>query len=160
MRSIARVALMMAIAVPALAQRQVTPPPGLEEPPPPPPPGGISVSSDGRIVISADLCERLRRAEAAAPGADYRPGVDVNGDAVAPADLPSGAPPVALDNLPIVIGADLKKRYGLAAGATLLHRGEMIGLVTVRDGRAYFNGEALSGGERDMMLAACAQARR
>lgn len=125
-----------------------------------PPPGGISVSNTGGIAISADVCDKLRRAAAAEPGADYRPGVDVNGDAVAPADLPSNAPPMPLDNLPIVIGARLQQRYGLAGNAALLHRGAMIGLLTLRDGRAYFNGEPISGGERDMMLAACAEAKR
>ncbi len=160
MRCTYLVALVLAVAVPAFAQRQVTPPPGIDAPPPPPPPGGISVSNTGGIAISADVCDKLRRAAAAEPGADYRPGVDVNGDAVAPADLPSNAPPMPLDNLPIVIGARLQQRYGLAGNAALLHRGAMIGLLTLRDGRAYFNGEPISGGERDMMLAACAEAKR
>jgi hypothetical protein len=151
--------LALAAAVPAFAQRQVTPPPGIGEPPPPPP-GGASVSGDGRIFLSADVCERLRRAAAAAPDADYKPGVDVNGDAVAPADLPSSTPPMPLDNLPIVIGGNLQKRYGLGATATLLHHGAIMGLVTVRDGSVYFNDEPISGSERAMMLAACAEAKR
>jgi hypothetical protein len=161
MRCTYLVTLALVAAVPAFAQQHVTPPPGIEEPPaPPPPPGGVSVSSQGRIVLSADVCGKLRRVAAADPGADYRPGVDVDGNAVAPADLPSRAPPVALDDLPIVIGGKLQQRYGIAANSTLLHRGALIGMVTLRDGLVYFNGEPISGNERDMMLAACAEANR
>jgi hypothetical protein len=148
--------LALAVALPALAQqRSVTPPPGIEEPPPPPA-GAVSVSPDGRIALSPEVCNKLRRAAAASPGADYRPGVDVNGDAVAPADLPPDTPPMTL-NVPIAIGTDLQKRYGVGANSTLLRHGAIMGLVTLSGGSVFFNGEPISGSERDMMLKACAQ---
>jgi hypothetical protein len=107
--------------------------------------------------MSRDVCDKLRRAAAASPDADYRPGVDVNGDAVAPADLPATTPPMTLD-LPIAIGADLQKRYGVGPTTTLRHHGAIMGLVTLSQGRVFFNGEPISGSERDMMLEACAKA--
>lgn len=154
--------LALVAVAPALAQQPVTPPPGLEEPPPPlpPPPGGISVSRQGPIVISSEVCDRLRHAAAADPGADYRPGVDVNGDAVAPADLPPGGPPTAASNFPIAIGLGMQNRYGIPANSALLGGGAIIGMVTLNGGQAYFNGAPISGNERDMMLEACAAAKR
>jgi hypothetical protein len=158
MRRTVLIALVTLIAAPAFAQGHVTPPDGLEDPIPPPP-GSMSISREGHIAMAADLCARLRRAEAAEAGPEFRPGVDVHGDEVAPADLPSERPP-ALEHLPIVIGPGLQKRYGIAANSGLLRHRAMVGEVTVRDGRAYFNGERISDRERDMMLAACREARR
>jgi hypothetical protein len=146
-------------ASPALGQTAVTPPKGLEDVPPPPP-GGVSVSQDGRIVISSDLCPGLAGAASTVPGADYTPGVDVNGKPVASADLPSTAPPLKLDNFPIEISVNLQKRFGIPANSTLFHGKAIIGLVTIRDGRAYFNGEPISQSEQEMMEAACKEAKR
>jgi hypothetical protein len=160
MRRTILVALAALAAAPASGQQQVTPPAGIEGPvPPPPPPGGMSVSGQGRIVISSDLCASLGGVPAV-PGADYRPGVDVNGDAVAPADLPRATPPPALENFPIEVGANLQKRHGIAANSTLLHGNPVVGLVTLHDGRMYFNGAPISDNERDMILAACREAKR
>jgi hypothetical protein len=153
--------LALAAAItPAAAQTKVTPPAGFEDTLPPPPPGGVSVSKDGRIVISSDLCPGLSGAEPAVPGADYTPGVDVAGHAVAPADLPGGAPALKLDNFPIEISINLQKRFGIPAQSTLFQGKAIIGLVTLRDGRAYFNGEPISENEQNMMAAACKSAKR
>jgi hypothetical protein len=157
-RPIALLALALA-ASPALGQTTVTPPKGLEDMAPPPP-GGVSVSQDGRIAISSDLCPGLTGAASGVPSADYTPGVDVNGNPVAPADLPSSAPPLKLDNFPIKISVNLQKRFGIPANSALFQGKAMIGLVTIRDGRAYFNGQPISQSEQDMMVAACKEAKR
>lgn len=157
MRRTILAALAALAAAPAFGQRQVAPPAGIDAPVPPPP-GGMSVSGQGRIVISSDLCACLGGASSV-PSAGYRPGVDVNGDAVAPADLASGAPP-ALGIFPIEIGADLQQRYGIPANSPLRLGKAVVGLVTLRDGRAYFNGEPIGDNERDMLLAACREAKR
>jgi hypothetical protein len=138
----------------------VVPPPGVAEPAPVPPPGGLAVGADGRMVMSSAVCSMLAGLAPAVPGADYVPGVDVNGDAVAPADLPSNAPPLALENFPIEIGVALRKRFGLAAGSRLFRGKAIVGLVTVHDGRAWFNGAPLADNERDMMAAACKEMKR
>ncbi len=125
-----------------------------------PPPGGVVVSADGRTVISSTLCAELAGRPPEVPPADYTPGVDARGNAVAPADLPGGAPPLALDNFPVEISVNLQKRFGIPADAKLFRGKAIIGLVTVRDGRAYFNGEPITDNERDMMVAACKEMKR
>ncbi len=152
-------ALAALVIAPAMAQTRVTPPPGLEEAPPPPP-GGVSVSKDGRIVISSDLCPGLLGAEPGVPPADYTPGVDAEGQKVAPADLPGSAPPLKLDNFPIEIDVNLQKRFHIPADATLFHGKAIIGFVTVEDGRAYFNGQPISENEEEMLAAACRTRKR
>jgi hypothetical protein len=154
------VALALAVfaAFPVVAQTRVTPPPGLEDTAPPPPPGGMSVAKDGRIVMSSSVCPLLGE-EPGVPGADYTPGIDVNGKSVAPADLPNSAPRLNLDDFPIEINVDLQKRYGVRTNSGLFYDKSMTGLVTVKDDRAYFNGKPLSDSERDMMRAACKAAK-
>lgn len=109
----------------------------------PPPPGGVIVSADGRIVISAWVCAELSGPISGVPGPDYVPGVDAEGRAVTPADLPGGAPPVWLGDVPIEIDADLQKRFGIPADSKLFRGKDIAGLVIVRDNRAYFNGEPI-----------------
>jgi hypothetical protein len=154
MRCALLAALVLLAPAASQAQKQAIPPPGVAGPAPPP--GGVAVGADGRLVMSSGVCTVLA---GAVPGADYVPGVDVNGDAVAPADLPSGAPP-ALENFPIEIGVNLKKRFGLAAGSQFFRGKAVVGLVTVRDGDAYFNGAKLASNERDMLAAACKETTR
>jgi hypothetical protein len=157
MRSALLTALVLLAQTASLAQKQVIPPPGVAAPPPP---GGIAVGADGRLVMSSAVCTLLAGLAPAAPGADYVPGVDVNGDPVAPADLPSSAPPLALENFPIEIGMNLKQRFGISATSQFFRGKAVVGLVTVRDGRAWFNGAALADNERDMMAAACKETKR
>lgn len=151
------VLLALSAAAPALADSQIVPPPGLEQRVTTPPPGGVSVSPDGQITLSSSVCPALAGVTAV-PGADYQPGVDIHGTPVAPADLPPSAPSPALDDLPIVVGANLMKHYGGAGGR--LFGGGIIGLITVHEGRVYLNGAPLGGNERDMLVAACRAARR
>src|SRR5436305_13655668 len=73
-----------------------------------PPPGGASVSSDGRVVVSSKACAEVV-AHVPDAGFAYIPGVDVNGNAVAPADLPDTTSPIAPENFPIFLTLDLKK---------------------------------------------------
>jgi hypothetical protein len=160
MRRLVLLALAAFAAFPAMAQTRVTPPPGLEDTlPPPPSPGGVSVSKDGRIVMSSTVCPLLGAAPGV-PGADYTPGVDAEGKAVPPADLPSSTPPLKLDNFPIEIDVNLQKRFGIPANSALFKGTAIIGFVTIQDGRAYFNGQPISANEEAMMQAACATAKR
>jgi hypothetical protein len=122
---------------------------------PPPPAGGVIVSADGRVVISPSLCADLASASAV-PSADYKPGVDVAGQPVVPADLP-GAAPVPLG--PIEIGVDLKQRFGIGTNSHLLQHRPAVGVVTVLGGVAYLNGFPLADNERAAMIAACDAAR-
>jgi hypothetical protein len=160
MRCALLAALVLLAPAPSLAQKQVVPPPGVAEPAPAPPPGGVAVGADGRMIMSSAVCTALAGLAPAVPGADYVPGVDVNGDAVAPADLPGSAPPLVLENFPIEIGVNLKKRFGVSAGSQFFRGKPIVGLVTVREGDAYFNGAKLAQNERDLLLAACKETKR
>ncbi len=124
---------------------------------PTPPPGGVIVSADGRIVISAGVCAELSGPVPGVPGPDYAPGVDAEGRAVTPADLPGGAPPARLDNVLIEIDVKLQKRFGVPADSKLFRGKGIVGLVIVRDNRAYFNGEPIGENEQAAMAAAPAE---
>jgi hypothetical protein len=153
------VLLLLAVAASAssaLAQKTLVPPPDLAEPPPAPPPGGVAVAGD-RLAISPELCGMLSALSPAVPGADYVPGLDARGNPVAPADLPSDAPQIA--SPPIEIGVALRRRFHVASGSPLFRKKSVVGVVTIRDGRAWFNGAPLADNERDMMLAACREAK-
>lgn len=153
------VLLLLAVAASApsaLAQKTVTPPSELAEAPPAPPPGGIAISGD-RVAISPDVCTKLGTLSPAVPGADYVPGVNARGNPVPPADLPSDAPAVEIPS--IAIGPGLLRRFHVATGSPLLRRKSVAGVVTIRDGHAWFNGAPLADNERDMMLAACREAK-
>jgi hypothetical protein len=153
-------ALVLLATAPSLAQKQVIPPPGVAEPAPVPPRGGVAVAADGRMVMSSGVCMALGGLGPAVPGADYVPGVDARGNVVAPADLPGSTPPLTLDNFPIEIGVDLRKRFGASAASHFFRGKAVVGLVTVRDGRAWFNGAPLADNERDMLAAACRETTR
>lgn len=153
-------ALVLLSAAPSLAQQQVIPPPTAAEPAPLPPRGGIAVTADGRMAMSSEVCAALAGPDAGVPAADYVPGVDARGNAVAPADLPSSAPPPGLDNFPIEIGVGLRKRFGASAASHFFRGKAIVGLVTVHDGNAYFNGAKLAQNERDMLAAACREMKR
>ena len=90
------------------------------------------------------------------PSADveYRPGVDVRGRPVAPADLP-GSPTIRLpDEIAIDIGFNLAEKYGIGAGGRF--RGEtVLGRITVQQGRAYWNDQLLADPEQHAIAEAC-----
>ena len=79
-----------------------------------------------------------RRADVA-----YQPGVDVNGNAVAPADLNGGIQVVAPEDFTIDIEVELFERFGIPVDPDLFEATANIGKVEVRHGRLYFNGQPL-----------------
>jgi hypothetical protein len=140
--------LLALVAAPAFAQS--LPAPG---------PGEIMVSADGKIFISAATCQEVTSAAGAVPGADYQPSVDVNGNHVAPADLPSAAPAMKLDNFPIEINRKLAGAFNIPASGSIGAKA-ILGLVTIRDGSAYFNGEPMAEDQRAALVASCQAAKR
>lgn len=73
----------------------------------------------------------------------YQPGVDVNGNAVAPADL-NAAPNMVPDYISVPLTIDLAQRlnYPLPAGTEM--KGALGNLSLYKDGRVMFNGQDLS----------------
>jgi len=109
------------------------------------------------VTVSSADCARLVRHEPAADVA-YRPGADVHGRPVAPADLGGGTQIALPDRFTIPITVDMAERLGIPpAGSGALHGGEIaIGTVEVgADGRAKFNGQPLQSDEAAALAAAC-----
>lgn len=85
-----------------------------------------------------EVCERLAVYNEA--GANFVSGVDVNGNAVVPADLDGGEAAGIYDPVIIPVSIDLNARYGQnAANAEL--KPEVAWIEIYRDGRILFNGE-------------------
>ena len=122
-----------------------------------PPPGGVAPVANGGLVISSQICGAL-----AVPSADYQPGVDVNGKAVAPADLPpSGtATPNAAENIAIEIDSRLASRINLPKQAGTVPGKTILGYVTIKDNQPYFNGQPLSVDQRAALAEACRNAKQ
>lgn len=96
------------------------------------------------VTITREGCAVLQR-YVPAPDVNYTPGVDVNGNAVAPADLDGGTPPLEMPSeITIAITSLLQSRFGIPTDPNSYKPEAYIGSVTVKpDGRAYFNGQPL-----------------
>src|SRR3546814_5653459 len=73
-----------------------------------------AAAAGGYLTLSAEDCTRLAR-HYPADDVTYRPGRDVRGKAVAPADLDPGAGLILPDAVVIPIEIDLFERYGIPA---------------------------------------------
>lgn len=120
------------------------------------------LSAGDKVAVSRTDCSRLIAHQ---PGADvdYKPGVDVRGRKVAPADLAGSQPDIRLpDQIVIDIGFDLSKRFGIpdtqaGPNANLYAGTGSVGKVTVdpRTGKASFNGQSLTSPEQEALAEAC-----
>jgi hypothetical protein len=119
-----------------------------------------AASAQGTIRIERRDCARLI---AHRPDADvaFRPGVDVRGNAVAPAELDGGSRPELPDSIPILITIDLQERFGIPADSRLFEPNAYIGIAAFRfaDGAITFNGQPLTDPEQAALAAACAETR-
>ncbi len=114
-------------------------------------------------ALDSSLCNALVKHT---PDADvaYRPGVDVNGNAVAPADLPGGNNPIKLPekiNIPVTVS--LAKVLNLNANATPANQlgpgtEAQFGTLTVEGDRVTFNGQPLSDTQQDNLAVLCMRA--
>ena len=94
------------------------------------------------VTITRADCTRLTQHVPSA-GVAYQPGVDVNGRAAAPADLNGGQQIAVPENFAIEIDVDLLESLGIPTAGALHTPEAKIGVVEVRGGRAYFNGQPL-----------------
>jgi hypothetical protein len=119
----------------------------------------LAVASGALPMAAQTIAERdCRRLERHVPAADvaYRPGVDVRGRRVAPADLtPSAA--IVPERLAIYLGVDLRQRLGLPPG---MIADLPLGIIEVDSGIVLFNGQPLAPDAAAGLAAACAEARR
>ena len=106
------------------------------------------------VAITRADCARLV-AHVPAPDVAYRPGVDVYGRAVVPADL-GGAPRIELpETILIDIEIDLQARFGIPADPTQYDPDAEVGEVAYRDGRFTFNGQPLQDQAQAELAARC-----
>jgi hypothetical protein len=117
-----------------------------------PSPGAVTIAPGGQVAIAAPPCAALMA------GAEYVPGIDSAGRAVAPADLPQAPPPVGAADVSIELDARLAARFGAGVAGARLGKA-MLGTITVRDGRVLFNGKPLAADANDAVIAACRRAK-
>ena len=106
------------------------------------------------VAITRADCARL---VAHVPGPDvaYRPGVDVYGRAVVPADL-GGPPRIEVpETILIDIEIDLLGRFGIPADPALYDPDAEVGEVLYKDGRFTFNGQPLQDQAQAELAARC-----
>ena len=119
------------------------------------------------IPFSPKDCQQLVRH---VPSADveYKPGVDVHGNAVAPADVGGGYQLDLPQTIDIQIGVDLADRLGLQdakkQGSTTPTRRVMpfsgyapLGTLSIKGNDAYWNGNRIASQDEAVLAEACRQ---
>lgn len=91
------------------------------------------------------------------PAADvaYQPGVDVNGNAVAPADLNGGTQIAVPDVISIPVTIDLATSLGIATN--FLARPTVGTVEVTADGRVSYNGQPIGGDAQQELAKLCQQ---
>lgn len=111
-------------------------------------------------MISSDACQAIQGHTPDASVA-YVPGVDVDGRAVAPADLPdSGSLTMSEQDIAIDLRVPLSQFFAIPAGLQPVIGDALIGVgqVTLRDGTPYLGDKRLTGQEQNALAKACAEA--
>lgn len=90
------------------------------------------------------FCKRYAQAHQPSDDVRYKPGVDIKGKAVAPADLNSGLNTSTLYPVRIPIVMDMIERYGLDMPEGVMGEAYIGEIAVYEDGRTTFNGEDIS----------------
>jgi len=110
--------------------------------------------ASAEIAISRKDCSRLVNHEPA-PDVTYQPGVDVHGRPVAPADLGGGQQIQLPDVIYIPIEVLVQDKYGIPANSVLYDATALVGVVSVRGNRVYFEDQELTDPEVAALEQAC-----
>ena len=122
------------------------------------------------ITLVASDCQRLVR-HIPADDVTYKPGVDVRGNSVAPADLSGGYSIGIPEDIHIEIGIDLADRLGLRENLcsggnpnspvvrkVLPYEGKAaLGLVTIKGNDVFWDGERIAPQDELILAEACRQ---
>jgi hypothetical protein len=104
------------------------------------------------VVVDTAVCRTVTLHQPA-PDVAFRPGVDVSGRAVAPADL-GAAPQILPQTFTFDLNADL--RPFLPPGSALFQPQLAIGRVTIGgDGSVFFNGQRLGSSDQAALATLC-----
>lgn len=109
------------------------------------------------VVVTERTCAALAQ-YVPDPSVDFKPGVDVDGAPVVPADVGGGVKINLPKEFHIPITVDLQKRLGIPVDPNQYQTDQFrIGTVTYKDGRAYFNGQPLQDDAAAQLSALCQQ---
>ncbi|XKH36529.1 hypothetical protein ACIU1J_19270 [Azospirillum doebereinerae] len=108
--------------------------------------------AQGRPAVDFSACQTLTRHRPAAD-VEYRPGVDVRGRPVAPADLPGSAPTVPLDRFDIPVSGDLARVIGLNVPGR--DSNVQVGWLSLEGNHLFFNGQPIGGPAEAELYAYC-----
>lgn len=120
-----------------------------------------------QIVVTAQACKKIVE-HIPSKDVEYKPGVDVHGKKVAPADLSTGYPKLVPDEITINVAADLADRLGRKRAKdsglpgnsglrpTLPYGGNIpLGKVTVKGNRVFWNDEPLQRDDEAALADSC-----
>lgn len=115
-----------------------------------------AAAGEAYLALSENDCARLAR-HYPADDVAYRPGRDVRGKPVVPADLNAGNGLILPDAVIIPIEVDLFERYGIPANSVNFMGDVFIGevVVDVASGRGTFNGQPLQSTAEAELAARC-----
>ena len=113
-------------------------------------------TADAALVTEA-LCRTVLTVHVPSADVAYQPGLDIHGNAVAPADLPGSASIVLPETIVVPITLDLSALAEALAGSPLGAIGE-IGRVEITGDRVTFNGQPLNGFQQNDLRVACREA--
>jgi hypothetical protein len=115
---------------------------------------GPALAESVPVRIDRDVCANV---VAHVPDADvtYKPGVDVSGKPVAPADLPGSAQIEVPDNFVITLELNLARSGFRVPGPRGLEPKVQLGVITVEGDRVFYNGQPLDASEQTRLAAAC-----
>jgi hypothetical protein len=119
-------------------------------------PALVQAQDKPTIAVKDADCRRVVEHQAAAD-VNYKPGVDVYGRPVAPADLPGSSQIKLPDEIQIPITVDLSKRLGLPTDGSVFKPEAQIGTVSVRGNQVFFNNQPLGAQDQAALQQACAE---
>lgn len=117
----------------------------------------LAQATENEVKISKRDCQRLVRDRSAAD-VEYKPGVDIHGHKVAPANVGGTTPKLKLPNeLTIDIGVDLEKHLGVGDDSEKFSGNVSIGKVKFdhRTGRVTFNGQSIDNSHTNAFALQC-----
>jgi hypothetical protein len=108
--------------------------------------------------VDPALCRQLP-VHRPAPDVAYKPGVDVHGKAVVPADLPRTGSATPTFEIPLSLGLARQLNLPVPSSVGGLPQTAEVGRIAIAGGQVYFNGEPMGGAAQDELVTLCGQRR-
>ncbi len=114
--------------------------------------GALPAKAD--IAVTRRDCDRLVKYQQP-PGVEYQSGVNVHGQAVAPADLGGGYNIKLPETIVIPIEVLIQERFKIPTDSTLWNAKAQVGTVTVKGDQVYYEGQLLGDQETAALEQLC-----